>query len=176
MSDGQWAEWHQQEEDARRDALATAKEDRHVTEHTHHFMGQELRHSHPGGQDEHGYFEHPEDGARAGGTAPLAVELAEVIRAQKMAGVDMVRSAPGEIQALRKLAAAVQAHLLAQPEPAPGGRYRVTLRGADGEKYEQAALGHELASSLTDLARNPAALQVGDTYAIERLPDTADGS
>jgi hypothetical protein len=119
MSDGQWAEWHRQEEDARRDALATAKEDRHVTEHTHHFMGQELRHSHPGGQDEHGYFEHPEDGARVEGTPPLAVELAEVIRAQKMAGVDMVRSAPGELRALRNLAAAVQAQLLAQPEPAP---------------------------------------------------------
>ena len=30
--------------------------------HTHKFQGQKLVHSHPGEDQEHGYFEHPEDG------------------------------------------------------------------------------------------------------------------
>ena len=31
--------------------------------HEHRFQGQKLRHSHPGGEVPHGYFEHPEDGS-----------------------------------------------------------------------------------------------------------------
>lgn len=29
--------------------------------HQHNYAGQTLRHAHPGGDQEHGYFEHPED-------------------------------------------------------------------------------------------------------------------
>jgi hypothetical protein len=49
-------------------------------------------------------------------TAPLADVLAGVDRAQRTAGIDLVRSAPGELRALRELAEAVRAHLLARPE------------------------------------------------------------
>ena len=35
-----------------------------MTEHRHEFQGQPLVHSHPDGDKPHGYFEHPEDGAR----------------------------------------------------------------------------------------------------------------
>lgn len=31
-------------------------------QHTHTYMGQKLVHSHEGGDRNHGYFEHPEDG------------------------------------------------------------------------------------------------------------------
>lgn len=51
-------------------------------------------------------------------TTPLADALAEVDRAQKTAGADLVRSPPGELRALRDLADAVRARLLAQPEGA----------------------------------------------------------
>lgn len=33
-------------------------------EHDHHYGGQHLIHSHPGGDQAHGYYEHPEDGSR----------------------------------------------------------------------------------------------------------------
>jgi hypothetical protein len=29
--------------------------------HTHHYQGQTLRHAHEGGENHHGYYEHPED-------------------------------------------------------------------------------------------------------------------
>jgi hypothetical protein len=50
------------------------------TTHEHDNQGQKLRHSHPGGDRPHGYFEHPEDGQMgARGEAVPAVEAGEPV-------------------------------------------------------------------------------------------------
>jgi hypothetical protein len=97
--------------------------------HTHHHEGQALRHSHPGGNYAHGYFEHPEDGSRATGvtsTVPLADALAVVDRMQAEGGEDLAgfRQAwlgsggplDSELAALRELAETARQHLTATPE------------------------------------------------------------
>jgi len=55
------------------------------------------------------------------------------------------------------------------------GQYLITLRdAASGDDYEQRATAHELCFSLITLAVNPTGVltDVGDRYAIERVPGT----
>lgn len=47
--------------DAARFVLVTEGEESPAAEHEHRYMGQTLRHSHAGGDQEHGYYEHAED-------------------------------------------------------------------------------------------------------------------
>jgi hypothetical protein len=86
--------------------------------HEHTEQGQTLRHSHPGGDRPHGYFEHPEDGfPYPASTTPLADALAGVEHAQGQGGQFGLGTAH-ELAALRDLAEAVRAHLDKDPEPA----------------------------------------------------------
>jgi hypothetical protein len=95
--------------------------------HEHTYLGQKLRHSHPGGNVQHGYYEHPEDGfpypaelvTEPSGT-PLADALALVDRMQAAGGEDLAalredwlasgEPVDSELAALRELAEAVRAH------------------------------------------------------------------
>jgi hypothetical protein len=96
--------------------------------HAHEFQGQKLVHDHQGGEQPHGYFEHPEDGSRATetrSTTPMADALAGVDKAQgsDLDTVDADRvarqvmsnqeaqRAARELTALRALAEAVRASL-----------------------------------------------------------------
>jgi hypothetical protein len=50
--------------------------------HTHEFQGQKLVHDHQGGEQPHGYFDHPEDGSRATearSTTPLYAVTREMV-------------------------------------------------------------------------------------------------
>lgn len=78
--------------------------------HEHKHEGQTLRHDHPGGEQPHGYFEHPEDGFPYKSTTPVADALAVVDRKQNTSGQN------GELTALRALAEAVRASLTAFSE------------------------------------------------------------
>ena len=62
-----------------------------MTMHEHEYQGQKLRHSHPGGDYKHGYFEHPEDGFPYQG-AELTIETGTT-RTTRVIGRDLCQAA-----------------------------------------------------------------------------------
>jgi hypothetical protein len=93
--------------------------------HTHTYQGQTLKHDHPGGEYEHGYFEHPEDGfPYPVNSTPLADALAEVDKAAADGFAPDGTMRRHYRLALADLADAVRAHLGNHPEhavPGPAG-------------------------------------------------------
>lgn len=90
--------------------------------HTHTYLGQTLRHDHPGGGQPHAYYGHEEDkGGPAFGAGTYEAGTSASPLADALAGVDHAQGQPDEfglgqvheLAALRDLAEAVRVFLLA---------------------------------------------------------------